>query len=820
MNSLHRLQFDNSHPFSLYLAADARLSPTDYRDDQIWEVLPGSGESPALALQTRYGGRAGLASIVPMWLHDGRPIYQAQAYTKPPVVTDFVPGYIRLEAVLTPQLRLQAEYWVMESHAVGTRFTLINAHSNATTVRLDLIGFLGSSGQEQALTVIHLPDDSEALGLGKVGNLQPIILLENPNPPKPIEADLSTPRPIAPTRHNTVQAGSKIGRDFTIEGNKTLTVRFVHAALPATGDSLALAQKWLLADWSAAFQQIETATQAIPDIETGNEDNDTAIAYAYHQLVQAFLKATASLPYGSFVGTRKPEHGFAGGGSHTDRGWSGQIPSLAYPAALAIAPIQSELAEGVIRNYLAVQQSDGWIDSRPGLGGQKQSQLAMPILARLAWGIFQYTENDAFLRDVFPGLMKFFERWFQPDMDRDGDGLPEWQDESQTGYVFTPTFAAWQGWAQGADIRCVESPDLAGYLLSEALSLKEIAFYLHDTTTEQALAERISTLTERLESLWNEAEKRYVYRDRDTHLTTSGISIIHDARGNDELIPAQPLSPPNRLIVRAAGGVNLVPRMTVTFEGLDTNGGAIQEQANGSDFVWAGGRGVYTTQAVFSQIDRLTFEGLSRVYRVDVVSMDTTALDVNTLLPLWSAGIPPEHAKALIDLLVDSHHFWHSSGISMNSAQDAHYDPTNANGSGGIWPFWVTLLGEALVELGEMEKASDLLRHVLTTQSAVLKAQKNFSEFYHADEAKGLGENGHLGGIVPLHLLLRVFGVRIISNRKVWAGGDFYWEHPVTVRQHGVTIQRSREGTHIAFPSGHQVDLTGNVWQEVNDPNA
>jgi hypothetical protein len=129
-------------------------------------------------------------------------------------------------------------------------------------------------------------------------------------------------------------------------------------------------------------------------------------------------------------------------------------------------------------------------------------------------------------------------------------------------------------------------------------------------------------------------------------------------------------------------------------------------------------------------------------------------------------------------------------------------------------------MGEALIEMGELEKATDLLRNLLTTQATVLKEQKKFSEFYHADEAKGLGESGHLGGIVPLHLMMRVFGVRIISSQKVWAGGDFYWGKPVTVRQHGVTIQRSSEGTHIEFPSGHQVDLVGNTWQEVIDPNA
>jgi hypothetical protein len=57
-----------SRPYALPLAADARLSSTDYHDDQVWELSPGvpGSDAPALVLQTRYGGRVGLASLVPL----------------------------------------------------------------------------------------------------------------------------------------------------------------------------------------------------------------------------------------------------------------------------------------------------------------------------------------------------------------------------------------------------------------------------------------------------------------------------------------------------------------------------------------------------------------------------------------------------------------------------------------------------------------------------------------------------------------------------------------------------------------------------------
>ncbi len=798
MKTIQRWHLETNAPYCLHIAADARLSSTDYRDDQIWEVLPGSGESPALALQTRMGGRAGLISLVPMWIHDGRSIYQAQAYTRPPYLTGFAPGYLRFEAALTPHLALQTEYWAMESHAIGVRYTLANVHTEALEVELDVIAFVGMNNKEQKLIALPPSSGTGALCLGQVGNLQPVILLEDGK------------------TENEAPSSPKLKRAVKIAARKKVTLRFIHAGLGDLGQSLALAQKWMQADWDVAFAQIEAKSTSIPRIEMGDKDTDTTIAFAYRELAQSFLKATSSLPYPSFVATREPGRGY----NTNDKGWNGQSTTLAYLSALGIASSDRELAQGIIRNYLAVQQNDGWIDNKPGLAGQKQSLLCMPILARLSWGIFQYTEDTQFLKDVFPGLLKFFRRWLQADMDKDQDGVPEWQNEVQTGYVFTPTFATWQAWGGGADIRTIETPDLIAYLLSEAKSLKEIAYYLRDSAAEKQLDEQIAKLEAALESLWSSDLGRYTYRDRDTHFTTSRVDIIKDARAMDELLPSEKLNPPNRLVVRVSGGVNLHPKMTMKLDGFDPSGKAISEQVAGEAFIWAGGRGVYTTKQTFSQIDRATFDGLSRVYRVDVHTVDTSRLDINALLPLWSTGVPKNHLQPLISLLTDSNLFWRESGITMNSAQDTNFDPKNANGSGGIWLYWLTLMGEALIELGHMEQATELVQRILRVQTQVLKTNKRFSEFYNSDAPDGLGEPANTGGIVPVHLLLRVLGIRIISSTKVWVGGKFAWNTPVTIQQHGVVIERQASETKVTFPSGRTKTVSGEDWQEVVDTNA
>ena len=118
-------------------------------------------------------------------------------------------------------------------------------------------------------------------------------------------------------------------------------------------------------------------------------------------------------------------------------------------------------------------------------GGQRQGLLCLPILARLAWGIFQFTEDSQFIRDVLPGLHRFFARWLA--CDADGDGLPEWQHEIQTGYVYWSAFGGVQPWGEHTHVATLETPDLLAYLLSEALSLKAMAYHVHEGNLEQKL---------------------------------------------------------------------------------------------------------------------------------------------------------------------------------------------------------------------------------------------------------------------------------------------------------------------------------------------
>ncbi len=797
---MRRWQIKPDDPHALQLAADARLMPTDYTDDQTWELILGGGDTSALQLQTRYGGRAGLASIVPMWWIDHRPVFQYQAYAAPPIVTAFAPGWIEVQGKITPRLSFKADFIAFDSQSIGCRFVVKNALPSPIELRLDVVGFAAAQSQEIKPQIAHKLTGGEGLTFGKLHDIVPLIVLEKGR------AELSGSNP-------------KLSITVKISANASTTLRWIHVGLDDIHKAFTHAEKLLTPNWTRIVAKIQQAAQAVPQIETGDVALDATIAFGIQQLLQSMLRPTMTLPYGSFVGTRQPGRGWSARGDGTDhpRAWSGQHPTLAYLTALGLASIDPVSAQGIVRNYLAVQHNDGFVDGRPGLAGQKVGYLCMPLLARMTWGIFQYTENDTLLKQTARPLWKFLSRWMQADNDKDGDGVYEWQDEQQTGYPFFPMFGAGLSYAQNADIRLTEAPDLAAYLLSEVVSLKAIASYLQNKTDEQRAQSLIQQLKHGLDSLW--FDDRYGYRDFATHARAQRVVVVENGRGDEEQLISTTLTPPNRLIVRVIGGVDHAPNVSVIIDGKDSNGQPQQETLNASAFKWSTGYGSASTQKVFASISRIRTVGLSRVYRIHAHSVDSTPLDINAILPLWAVEIDHDKARTLVDLLTQPKHFWLKNGVSMVSTRDTSFEQMKTGEGGGVWMYWVTLIGEGLIEHGYMGHATELIKRVLRLQTEVLRERKAFYEFYHTELPLGLGERGHTAGVIPLHLLLRVLGVRVISPRKVWTGGAFEWGTAVTITQHGVTIRRAPDGTRVAFPSGYTVDLPAEApMQEIIDP--
>ena len=803
MRNLPTLALDAADMFQYPLAADARISRTHYADDQAWTVELGAGDRAAMAFQTQYGGRAGLVSLVPIWRVADAQRYQARHYSDPPIVTHFAPNLLRLQARITPQLPLIATYWVMESRAAGGEFTLENTGDEALDLQLELFGHVAIKGRNRKLNVLTLGDYSLALHLGQIGDINPVLTLEGAS------HEIYGGRISSP----------KLGGRLTLNPGARARIPFVVAGLPDLRDSHSVAMNWMSRDWVAWYERIDQAALAVPKARTGVAEWDQLIDLSYATLLKAIMRGTERLPHASFVANRAGHRGWSRRGDGRDhiRAWAGQDPTLACLILPALATIEPDMAKGILRNYLAAGDESGFIDRQPGLGGQRQGLLMMPILARLAWMIHERCDSRDFIAQVFPPLLGFFQRWQGSDMDADGDGAPEWQSERQLGYVAFPTFGMGQGWSQGADIRRLETPDLLAYLCSEARALIEMAALLGDEGAEQALRVKLDQLRSLLDEFWT--GERYAYRDRDSHRTEAAIELLRGGAGDALHEINQALPAANRVILRVVGGVSQRPRIRLQLKGRDENQRPCQINADADEFLWHNRQGIYTTQVALSAVDSIEIKGLSRVFKVYASTIDSSRLDINHLLPLWSGEISEERAGKLAALALDERHFLRENGITMVSAMDRNFDPSNALGGGGIWMYWMALIGDGLLKAGYRQEATDLVKRALTSLSRILEREGHLSQFYHADEIQGFGERHHVGGILPLSLLSDVIGIRIDSPSKVQVGGAFTWGQEIQIQQHGVTVVRSAGGIQIDFPSGHRQSLPAEPeWGAVIDP--
>lgn len=803
VRNLRRHSIKADRPFDFHLAADARASRTDYLDDQAWVLRLGARDEAALAFQTRFGGRAGLVSLVPMWRVDSRVTYQQLGYARAPEITHFAADFIQVEAAPLDDLDLVARFWAMDSRAAGGEFNVKNHGAERLSLQLDLFGHVATKGRNQKLNVLTMADYSLALHLGEIGNLNPVVTLEGAS------VEVYGGRISSP----------KIGCLIDLAPGASLRIPFVVAGLADMRDSFSVAMNWMSRPWAPYFDRIDRNAAAMPKINTGNAEWDLLLDYSAAQLVKSLMDPTEHLPHHSLVAYRCADRGWSRRGDGDDhvRAWAGQDPTFTYPAAAALASIDRDLAKGLLRNYFAVSDETGAIDRRPGLGGQRQGELQIPILARLCLMLVEGRDDREFAAEALPALRSFFARWLA--QDADADGAPEWQSERQMGYIAFPTFGRGQAWAQGADPRQLESPDLLAYLISEADALRQLAELVGERETAAFAAEQLQLLEAHLEEFWD--GERYSYRDRDSHLTSPGVELVYRGAGDQVHDINQELEKPARVMVRVVGGVSQRPRITMRLEGKDLAGADLLVEASVDDFLWQNRQGVFTTGQPLSRVERIAIKGLSRVYKVYARTLDSSRLDINALLPLMTGRLAPERAAALAEIALDEARFLRPKGLTMVSASDRNYDPSNARGGGGIWVFWLALVCEGLLRAGYRREATTIVRRLIDAQARVLEREGRLAQFYHADEAKGFGEDHHLDGIAPVKLLGDVIGIRIIAADKVWLGGEFTWDQPVSVEQHGVKVTRSEGESRVEFPSGHSVALEADApWQLVQDPTA
>lgn len=769
-------------PLSLTLAADARLSIPDYLNDHSWELVLGGGEPAAVSLRTTYGLRAKSMRMFLRFSENGKSVSDPAAFALPPTVRRFYPNFLILEYAPLPNIDVETEYWVPQSNAVNARVTVTNKSNANRKVRLEVCALLSPiDGQGMTSTQVQLVN----ILAGKTGGLVPVVFMTG-----------------GPAHGSGPHASLYL--DLELGPGATRQLTWAQAASGELQSSFGLARQTAARPWEAERARLELLNESqTVEIHTGDRDWDAAFALSQSAGFGLFFPPTEHLPNPSLVAVRGPDHGYSPRGDGTDypTSWNGQTPFDAYYLA-SVLPVSSA-ASDLFRNFLAIQNEDGTIDGKPSLSGQRGRYLAAPILASLAWKLYERSEDSKFLEKVFSQLLKFFWSWFSPEYDEDRDGLPQWKHILQTGFDDNPLFDAWHEWSLGVDIAQVHSPELEAMLYQEAAVLIRMAELLerHDTLT--LLHEQAAKLRSSIECTWQPRTGLYHYRDRETGLSLAGKILVRQD-GSGTAVTKLKFDGPIRLLIEVQSQSPLVKRPEIRLHQYSTK--PPDEVVSNSDYQRRNNGLVYTTQKVYPKLFKVVVRGLNEGDTVVVSTLDFTSEDHTLFMPLW-AGVPDEqHAQIMIGrALLDAHRFQRPYGIP---ACPLLRQPEAESVAQAVHLPWNLFVCEGLLKYGFRTDAARIMAHIMSGIIQNLKQNHAFYARYHAENGTGIGERNSLTGFAPVGLFLQILGVQILSTTRIKLEGEnpFPWE--VTICYRGLKILRGHHKTLVTFANGKSVTVT------------
>jgi hypothetical protein len=780
-------------PLVLTMAADARLGTTDYCDDQIWELIFGAGEPPALALQTTYGLRALSMRMFPRFGEDDRIVSDPAEFAALPILHSFFPNYLSVRCSPFADIDAELEYWVPQSHAVAGRICLENNGIQPRLVRLSWVAQLNpTEGQRMAPAELH----TAPILSGQTGGLAPVVFLTGGS------QAVSSPYPAL---NLEIEMPPGVSRRFT----------WCHAALGDIEASFALARQTAARPWEAEIARIEMLNTAQVEIYTGDPDWDAAFALSQKLAYSLFVGPTAQLPATSIVLSRQPDQGYSlrGDGSDYNHLWNGQPPLEVQYLAEQLLPGGADLLQGLVRNYIASREGDGSLDWKPGLAGQRSRLLATPVLASLTWRIYQVSQDRAFLEELFQLLLDFLFTWFSPSHDRDGDGVPEWDNPMQAGIEDHPVFSRWREWSQGVDIASAESPGLCALLYRECQAMLHMAAVLEHPGPVPALQSLADHLSTALEAAWVPRSASYQYWDRDSHFSTAGLKL-GERTGPGEVDIQRAFNHPARLFVRLQSSDESTRQPELFIYGISATGQHRVEHVAQDQFRWFMGQGFHTGERVYARLERIVLQGIGPSDRVWLTSVRYTRQDQTVLLPLW-AGIPDaRRAGSLLKRTITSpKRYWRPYGLPACPEVSQNGDAQVCNSTHMPWN---ALIGEGMLAYGFRQEAAELVSRLMAAIVRNLKQSSAFSHYYHVDTGDGIGERNTLAGLAPLGLFLETLGVRLFSPSRVLLNGYNPFPWPVTVKYRGLTVLRRKDSSVVTFPDGQSFTVTDPTPQIVS----
>jgi hypothetical protein len=781
---MRNLKLASGDPLCLILAADAQLDPTDYLDDQIWELSLGQGLSPVLELSTTFGLRVNAMTLFPRFTWRGAVQSSPREFFHPPIIKALYPNYIHLTFEPFEDIQIKAEYWIVKSHVAAGRITIENPSREMKKLSFEMACIMDAPPPSNGM--IGERQGANHILQGKAGRLNVVFFMTggpqvatSPFPGLYIEVELLP----------------GISRQLT----------WTLAAHSDLQEAQALTRLTSARSWDAEAARIEMQNMhRTVEIQTGDPEWDIAFALGQNYAASCIMTGSG-LKKPSFVLSRRPDLGYSNRNDGKDYpdSWNGQTAMDAWYLSQLLLPAGADLIRSFIDNFMECQNEEGQIDFKPGLGGQRTQFQAQPLLASLVLQVGLQQPDRQWLEKIFDPLMRFMRCWFNQSNDRDQDGFPEWQHPIQTGLDHAPLFNIWHPPAKGIEISYSESPALGSFLYRECRDLIEIARIIGREDEVPWLIEHCQSLKQLVESTWDTEAALYHYRDTWTHLSHAGQQLL-EFNTNGNFILNHESSTPRRLVVHFDTSNEYTRYFRLVITGRN-HLGAVREEVEPRQIPLQQLHGAYTTRQTFLLVEKIEVSGLLEFDRGRVIIPNYTGEDITLLLPLW-AGIPDrDRAEQIIQHTIPDE-FLQEYGIPTTRCSE----PSGSKDvQAGVQPLWNTFVAEGMLAYGYRGEAADLPTRVMNGVLSAVKESHAFREYYDGASGAGRGDFHHLRGLPPVGLFLKILGIDHIDDHGVNISGWNPFPWPVTVKYNGITVSIGHEECTVTFPAGQNIKVKG-----------
>jgi len=772
------------HPLYCILSADARFSPVDFANDQIWELTTNQNEPPALTLLTTYGLRAHWMRIFPTFTSSNTTLSDPRAFAVQPVLETSAPSYARVSCNPFPNFDVQMEYWVPASNIISGRLKVTNRGDRLENWKVAYNALLNPISMGQKMTTYSY--GLNTVLQGNTQNVTPVFYITGGPEPS------LSPYP-ALNLSLTLQPGQSRTFTWALASFRSLEESFNHAR-QMTGHS-----------WDADLLLVEMAEKKhLYQINTSQTEWDRVFSHSQRQALQLLMTGPARHPGKTFVVSRRPDFGYSVDGSGNDYkpAWIGQTALNAWAFCKCMLPGYAEIAQNVLDAFIEAQRPDGFISNQLALTNHLSPDHAFPILAEISTDIYAQIEDKDWLRRVYPALVRYLHYWFYTGAEEDLEFLPTWSSPTQAGLDDLPAFNPSHGGALAGILPHLAMPGLYSLLFKECSRLITFAEILQETADLDWLNAKKHLLAESVDACWNKTSKSYRTLDVQSKSMLRPQKLI-TIRKNGKTLITKALKIPGRITLEVFPGLSNISKLLVAIHGK-VNAVPVSLKVTANDFKRSPDSSSAYCPTLFDAVDNISVQGLEAGSKLTVAQPDSTLEEITQLLPLW-AGIP---SKTVADQLVQKTIYprYHTEqGLStLPRPKNEGSFPQDTQ----VSLMWNLFILDGLHQYGYQKEAAEIMQALILQAADILRNTGSLYPAYSPDQHKPAGEPDSLNALIPPLDFLNLLGVDHWSNSGMVISAMNTFFAPITVEYDCIKCTFLSTETVIQMLNGESQSVT------------